>query len=1221
MMWRILHIVARIARWFLIIPLVGSLMLIAWLLSTKEGTQLIAIEASERLSALQLEGVDGYILGDLTVDYLEWREEAVIVSAYGVSLNWGPLCLLERNICLDTLKADQLIVNLIPSTEESSSSEGLPSIVMPVGIFADWADIQTLQLMISGQTHTITGLQFSGRWVDSLLALPQVSASYQGINLDAEGDMDFATPWVTQFKGGVTYQLPDDISKQPLQFDFTLQGTQLAFDIAGDLSGDWPVKLTSSISFDDPQLPLTLRFESPTTWQFPIGGEQAKPNMTSIDINQFAASTSLRDLTFKVNSRLKTAYWSEFDLLVDGQWLDNRLTLNQLQLDSKDGQVQLKGALENSSKLPFDLILSTRALALHQAKLPNEQSATPLIPFPVVVNSDWRINGQLGEGRPEVTFNLSQLNAQVNEYPLAGQAAFSFDGRQGGGLWRINELLVSSGVNQFSANGALSAAADRFQNIEMHFSLPDPHQWLPEISGSLVGSMSVDGTIDQLDLHGQLTTEMLEYGELSIGSVESEFDIAKSGKEESYLTVSVENLSAAAMHINSTDWQLKGDWNGSSMQGDIVIQDMGAVSLNCDLLWDVELQESTAEYPLKGYVESDCSVFKWASDLLPYALFTPHNTGSIAINWSFDNRALVIKPFCLADEEIEICNHQDALWSPNDGYSLWLTTNQLPVKQLLERWNRLADGSQKLENLDIQGALSGFAKISQKPGSTIDAELAMELPVVDLWLGKRQTTALDSDSKHHLKDDDVTPLHLAFEPVTLSSVMRDENITLDAHFSSPQLGQAKSHLMITDIVKQRLLEGELSLTNLDLSFLEDVLPAVERITGLFSSQFRVSGTAKKPALTGSFNLSDGSLKSGYLPETLDKVAIDGVFDQHQLSYQGIFSSAGGQANLDGKLNWQEEWQLTTSLRSEAFNITPRSGVDLTIKPNLTLLLSEGFADVSGTFEIPYARIKIDELPEGTKSVSSDARIIGDEDATAGTQWDYQANIKIILGNDVYFRGFGVNTYLIGQLLLRQQPGKALAGKGEIKTEDGFYTIFGQRLTVKEGRFIFNGPLERPDLQLDAMRAISGSSVKVGVKVIGPANEPEVTFYSQPAMNETSVIHYLLTGRAPDSNANNADLLNNMMLSAGIFGSSELTEKWANKVGVTDLQISTQSDEEGTSLEVSGYLSPDIYLKYGASLYDEAKTVAMRYRLRPNLFLEAAGGLNSSLDIIYSFEHE
>ena len=1217
MMWNGLAIIGRVVRLLLIVPLVCSLIFIAWLLSTKEGTQLIALEASNRLSALQLEGVDGYLLGDLTVEHLQWSEDSVIVSAHGVSVNWAPLCLLEKNICLDKVNADQLVINLLPATEESAGDAVLPSIVMPVGIFADWADIQSLQLIISEQTHTITHLQFSGRWVDSLLALPQVTGRYQGLNLNAEGEMDFSTPWVTQFKGGVSYGLPDNISKQPLHFEFELQGTQLAFDIKGDLSGEWPVTLSSSISFDDPRLPLSLTFESPVSWQVPVGGGQAQTATTQLDIKQFAADITLKDLSFQVKSKLKTAYWRELGLSLDGQWNEGRLTLTQLQLDSDDGQVRLQGELINSPEMPFDLTVSTQQLALHKAMLPGANATEPLIPFPAIFDSQWRITGHAGEANPDIAFNLKRLQGVVNHYPIEAQAVFSYDSVN----WRVNELVVSSGDNQLSASGALNDSGDRFQDIEIHFSLPDPHQWLPEISGSLEGSMSVDGTIDKLDLHGQLTSEMLVYGDISVGTVESVFDIAQSGMAESYLTLSVENISIAGTKIESTDWQLKGDWDGSSVQGDIVIQDMGTATLNCDLMWNVALQEASAPSPLKGYVESDCSTFNWTSDVFPYALFTPHNTRSIAINWSIDDTALVIKPFCLADEAIEVCNHQDALWSPVDGYSFWVATKQLPIKQLLDRWNSQADVGNRLENLELQGYLSGFAKISQKPGSTIDAEVGVELPSFDLWLGERRKPSYDSGSKHHLKDDEVVPLHLVFEPLSLTSTMRNENITVNAAFSSPQLGDVSSQLTVTDIAKQRLLGGEFSLSELNLSFLQDVLPSVERIKGLFSSQLSVSGTLKAPALQGRFSLSEGALKSDYLPETLDEVSIGGTFNQQQLNYQGVFRSAGGQANLDGVLNWQNKWELNTSLRSEAFDITPRAGVSLTIKPNLSMLLKEGFADISGTFEIPYARIKIDELPEGTKSVSSDARIVGEERYSNGTQWAYQANIKLILGSDVHFRGFGVNTYLTGQLLLRQQPGKALGGKGEINTEDGFYTIFGQRLTVKEGRFIFNGPLERPDLQLDAMRTISGSSVKVGVKVTGPANEPEVTFYSQPAMNETSVIHYLLTGRAPDSNANNADLLNNMMLSAGIFGSAELTEKWANKVGVTDLQISTQSDDEGTSLEVSGYLSPDIYLKYGASLYDEAKTVAMRYRLRPNLFLEAAGGFNSSLDIIYSFEHK
>ena len=473
MMWNGLAIIGRVVRLLLIVPLVCSLIFIAWLLSTKEGTQLIALEASNRLSALQLEGVDGYLLGDLTVEHLQWSEDSVIVSAHGVSVNWAPLCLLEKNICLDKVNADQLVINLLPATEESAGDAVLPSIVMPVGIFADWADIQSLQLIISEQTHTITHLQFSGRWVDSLLALPQVTGRYQGLNLNAEGEMDFSTPWVTQFKGGVSYGLPDNISKQPLHFDFELQGTQLAFDIKGDLSGEWPVTLSSSISFDDPRLPLSLTFESPVSWQVPVGGGQAQTATTQLDIKQFAADITLKDLSFQVKSKLKTAYWRELGLSLDGQWNEGRLTLTQLQLDSDDGQVRLQGELINSPEMPFDLTVSTQQLALHKAMLPGANATEPLIPFPAIFDSQWRITGHAGEANPDIAFNLKRLQGVVNHYPIEAQAVFSYDSVN----WRVNELVVSSGDNQLSASGALNDSGDRFQDIEIHFSLPDPHSY------------------------------------------------------------------------------------------------------------------------------------------------------------------------------------------------------------------------------------------------------------------------------------------------------------------------------------------------------------------------------------------------------------------------------------------------------------------------------------------------------------------------------------------------------------------------------------------------------------------------------------------------------------------------------------------------------------------------------------------------------------------------
>lgn len=1212
--WRALRVV-------LIVPVVVTVMMVAWLLSTKEGTQFIANIAENQLTALTLEGVDGYILGELSVARLQWSQDTVKVSANHVKTQWNPLCLLSLNICLDPLIADELTVSLLPSAEDEApttdADDGLPPIEMPVGIIADHVDINVFQLSLSGQGHPVSGLQFSGQWVDSLLSLSHVAGSYQGIKLNGAGTMDFSTPWISQFSGRVAYDLPDNISQYPLSFDFGLTGEALSFDIQGELRGEWPARLSSSLSFDDPRIPLTLTFDSPVAWMLPLGGEN-KSATTQVDINQLNVNVSLRDLTVKATSTLTTEFWSELDLALNGQWQEDRIAINQLELNSSHGGVSLHGYLGLTPQWPLDVKLSTRQLALQTAMLP--PSDTPLLPYPVVIDSDWHIWGDVDGDGPDVTFNLRQLEGVVDQYPIAVNTVFNYQRDKAGGILRIDDLLVSSGVNQLSARGALSAAGDRFDNLEVHFSLSEPQQWLKELSGSLEGAISINGLIDALDVHGKLASEAIAYKDLTVGSVETEFDIAQSGKLVSSLALSVENVSIGNTHIANTDWLLNGDRDGSSVQGSVALQDKGTAAVDCDVSWDVTIKTDGANAPVKGQVDSTCGLVSWQSQDFPYSLFTPTNKESVSFSWVIDENAIEVKPFCLADEGVEICNHQTARWHPTEGYSAWLSTSELPLQQWLDRWNQEADASKRVEQLALKGLMNGDVKISQIPGQTVDANVSLTIPNLDVWLGRHPPQQAIDESKEPETVSETEPLHLAFSPLTFNAELQNENISTQLYVSSPQLGETQGQLTIRDIVKQRQLGGDVNLDQLNLSFLQDILPSVEHLSGLFSSHVEVSGTLKKPQLTGRFNLSEGVFKSGYLPETVDQISVNGQFSQYQLRYDGGFSSQGGRAILKGQLDWQNEWLLNTSISSEAFDITPRSGVSLTVKPDVTLLLSEGFADLSGTFEIPHARIKIDELPESATSVSTDARIIGNDADAVDSPWRYKAKIAIVLGNDVHFRGFGVNTYLTGQLLLRQQSKGELKGKGEINTDNGFYTLFGQRLTIKEGRFIFNGPLERPDLQLDATRVILSSSVNVGVKVTGPANEPEIFFYSQPAMNETSIIHYLLTGRAPDQKTNNADLLNNMMLSAGLFGSAELTEKWANKVGVTDLQISTQSDEEGTNLEVSGYISPDIYIKYGASLYDEAKTVTMRYRLRPNLFLEAAGGLNSSLDIIYSFEH-
>jgi translocation and assembly module TamB len=49
---------------------------------------------------------------------------------------------------------------------------------------------------------------------------------------------------------------------------------------------------------------------------------------------------------------------------------------------------------------------------------------------------------------------------------------------------------------------------------------------------------------------------------------------------------------------------------------------------------------------------------------------------------------------------------------------------------------------------------------------------------------------------------------------------------------------------------------------------------------------------------------------------------------------------------------------------------------------------------------------------------------------------------------------------------------------------------------------------------------------------------------------------------------------------------------------------------------SGQLSERLSLRYGVGVFEPANTIALRYLLSKKVYLEAASGLASSLDIFY-----
>jgi len=1154
-----------------------------WVLSTKEGTVFVASLANELLSELQIDNIDGYLLGTLQAERVEWSDEWGEVSVTELSFDWNPICFLNSELCIGQLHAKRLnVAVLLQGDDENDSDSALPEIILPLGINVSSANIAEFGLKIGENEDVITNISLSGGWVDSLLVLDTIEAEYQQLKCITEGSFDFSLPWKSRFNGDLSYEFSSDQEIEPLQLAFKLKGEQLNFDISGDLTareleGNVPAMLSAVVSFDEPELPLLITLESPVSL------------MDAINVNTLSVDASLKNLSATIKSRINTPYWSELALFIDAQWINNKLLLKRADIKTESGELSLQGKLSNTPALPFELSVSSSQVALHTLTIPEVSLEKAIIPYPVFIDSLIKLKGQFSGEKPQVDIIVNKLEGTLNHKPVSAEGHLNVTSD----LLNIDHLMVKSGKNHITGRGASN---DKTHAVSLKILLPEPELWVPGLTGHIEGHIEgrieandqSGGALSNADIRGELSLSDLIFKEYALQTALLDFDIRKLAQQPSLLKLNMQNLKLGDVTLEKAQWQLKGDKVQTELQGELVVQNYGAAGLRCDVKYITSPRD---------LIEGVCDEFSWLSNIYPDASFGWRNKDKLSVNWDVASSALELDPFCVVSQEGTLCNSELASWSPEKGYRVSLNAKDISLQRQNHRWPEL---------FKLNGILNASAKVSQKPGETIDANITVALPKGDFSLEKNTADR---------------PLHFMVDDLSLKASMHNDQLTLNSRFTSPQLGDIQSQLAIADIGGKRALSGDIDIGKLDLSYFDGVIPSVETMEGIISSQLTLSGYLEKPIIEGDFKLSEGELKSDYLPETLRQINIAANFDQQTLSYKGSFESDGGKATLDGELDWEQQWVLKTSLMSEAFKITPRSGINLTIKPTLSLLLKDGKADVSGTLEIPSARVELKSLPAEAKSVSSDVRVVGREtEELASTYWKYNTNIDIILGKDVHFRGFGVNTYLKGNLLLNQTENGAFTGTGQVLTEDGFYTIWGQRLTVKEGRFNFSGPLDEPDLQLDATRTIPDDNVTVGVRVTGSASDPEVNFYSQPAMNESKVLHYLLTGQSPDRGANSSNLLNNMVLSAGVFGSSEITEELASKVGVYDFQIATSGDEDGTSVELSGYISPDIFLKYGVNLYDDANTVAMRYRLKQNLFIEAASGISSSLDVIYSFEH-
>lgn len=300
-------------------------------------------------------------------------------------------------------------------------------------------------------------------------------------------------------------------------------------------------------------------------------------------------------------------------------------------------------------------------------------------------------------------------------------------------------------------------------------------------------------------------------------------------------------------------------------------------------------------------------------------------------------------------------------------------------------------------------------------------------------------------------------------------------------------------------------------------------------------------------------------------------------------------------------------------------------VKIKVEPDMTIDVTPQLAKVEGNINLPWGRIVIEELPPSAVGVSSDTVILNKDlqpvDEVTAMPFNVETDINIKIGDDFQLAAFGLKGGLKGSLNVTQKD-KGPFIVGEVNIVDGSYRSFGQDLVIEEGKILMNGPADQPYVSIKAIRNPDNTQddVIAGVRVTGPASDPSVEIFSEPAMPQANALSYLLRGQDIDGESG-GNAMTTTLIGLSLAKSGRVVGEIGEAFGVQDLQLDTAGSGDDSQVTVSGYILPGLQVKYGVGIFNSLGEFTVRYRLMQDLYLEAVSGVDSAVDLLYQFEFD
>ncbi|MDD0843521.1 translocation/assembly module TamB domain-containing protein [Pseudomonas sp. Gutcm_11s] len=1217
----------RIA-WAVLLVVLGVTLLLASLLGTTTGSRWLLA----RLPGVAVESFSGRLGGDWQAERLSWTQGEQRVELLRPRLEWTPSCLLRLTLCLQRVEAERVHLRLPSASETNEAPLGLPVLRLPLAIELEQARVGQLSI---DDADPFSDLQLSARWVGDGLRIERATLRQGALALNLSGHLQPEGDWPLQAEGTLDLPAPDD---QPWRLALRVEGElQKSLALSADSSGYLAGRLTGEVQ------PLAEHL----------------PASAHIEVEAFKAAAELPDTL-----RLEKIVLNSIGNLAEGYRVEGSASLPG---DGGAVAVKLQGRVDAAGAEITALRLDAgeERYAELSGQLDWQKG------FAAEAALDWRdfpwTRLYPQQTPPAVTARKLQARAHYSEGAYRGQVDAEMVGPAGdfnlstpveGDLSavRLPELQLRAGQGEVKGSLGLRFAEGVAWTADLNVDRLDPAYWLAELPGSLAGKLLSQGewragqlaaTAD-LDLKGRLRGQPAALQLKGAGN-DSQWQLGaldvRLGDNRMYGDGALDQQLKAQLQLAAP--RLGQLWPGlrGGLQGQLTLAgNLSAPQGQLDLSGqgigrqDRKLRQLTLAARLDAAQRGSLALTAAGIRLGDTSL------GTLTASGSGDRRQQRLS-LDLQGEKLQAALALDGLLKQETAG--WSWNGRLASGELRsggQDWRlqqpaslaRLADGRL---NLGAHCWLSGTAslcgeaaRLAPEPRlryrlqdfplaslapwlpedfaweGQLSAELALDLPAA----GPRGELRVNADGGRLRVREQERWLDFPYQQLNLLTTLRPQRIDSRLAFAGGPLGTLDVQLEIDPRPASRPLSGDFRLADLDLAVARPFLPGVEHLAGQLNGNGRFSGGLLAPRVDGNLALSGGEVSGAQLPLSVEQLDLQALIAGEQLQLRGDWRSGEqGQGSLTGQIAWaQGALDGELRLRGQRLPLRVEPYAELEVEPDLLARLSEGRLAISGAVDVPRGAIRIRQLPPSTVAVSQDAEVVGRQPAQRQAL-QMAMDVDVSVGRDkLTFAGFGLNAELAGRLHI----GDNLDTRGELNLNKGRYRAYGQRLDVRRARLLFTGPIDQPFLDVEAIRRVD--EVTAGLRISGNAAQPRTQVFAEPAMSEEQALSYLVLGRPLGGSGEDSNLLAEAALGLGLAGSSSITGDLASRLGISDFQLDTAGTGQKASVVASGRLSERLSLRYGVGVFEPANTIALRYDLTRRLYLEAASGLASSLDLFY-----